>query len=79
MMIKLASTVNNLDSLLSMAHELNAKNGSEDWVRASINPITLNSKVWDYQDDILKNYKDTFGDDAFDDAINAMDVIYAIY
>lgn len=41
-----------------------------------IDPITLDNEAWDYRDEILANYKDTFGDEAFDKAIANMDVIH---
>lgn len=40
-----------------------------------IDPLTLDNEAWDYRDEILENYKDTFGDEAFDKAIANMDVI----
>ena len=40
-----------------------------------IDTITLDNEAWDYRNEILDNYKDTFGDEAFDKAIAIMDVI----
>lgn len=40
-----------------------------------IDTIALDNEAWDYKDEILENYKYTFGDEAFDKAIASMDVI----